>query len=336
MVELTDWLVSGPPYIAYRARLDLLGQPPDAPAVQAARRELLADPQVASLVDELLTWPWPAINSHKSAAHPLHKLVFLADVGLTVEDAPIQVIAGRILEQADPHGPFQLLMNIPTHFGGTGRDEWAWALCDSPPLLYALLKFGLAGDERVQKALAHLAGLARHNGWPCAGKLGKFRGPGRKEDPCPYANLIMLKALALSAEWRESSAAQAGAETALRLWQTRREQHPYMFYMGTDFEKLKAPLVWYDLLHVCQVLTQFPRLRGDARLVEMLALLRAKAGTDGRYTPESVWQAWKDWEFGQKKAPSRWLTLLAHRVLARAEGKGLHNRQGEGDGLSSL
>jgi hypothetical protein len=206
-------------------------------------------------------------------------------------------------------------MNIPTHFGGTGEDQWAWALCDSPSLLYALLRFGLGNDERVQRALAHLAGLSRQNGWPCTGNLGKFRGPGRKEDPCPYANLIMLKALAQSPQWIDSPQARAGAETALNLWTVRREQHPYMFYMGTDFEKLKAPFIWYDLLHVCDVLTRFPFLKGDPRLSEMLALLRSKASASGCFTPESVWQAWKDWEFGQKKQPSRWLTLQVQRIL---------------------
>ncbi len=28
-------------------------------------------------------------------------------------------------------------------------------------------------------------------------------------------------------------------------------------------------------------------------------------------------QHWKDWEFEQKKIPSRWLTLLSIRVLQR-------------------
>jgi hypothetical protein len=32
------------------------------------------------------------------------------------------------------------------------------------------------------------------------------------------------------------------------------------FYMGTDFCKHKVPLVWYDILHVVDVLTQFPCL----------------------------------------------------------------------------
>ncbi len=31
----------------------------------------------------------------------------------------------------------------------------------------------------------------------CEPALGKFRGPGRKDDPCPVANLYALKALSL-------------------------------------------------------------------------------------------------------------------------------------------
>lgn len=316
--DFIQWLLEGPAYIQYRTRLDLLGEPPQEPAVQAAREQMLADSPIQALLAELLEWPGQILTSHKVAGHPLHKLVFIADLGLTIEDEPVRQIAERVMQTPADNGPFQVLMNIPTHYGGTGQDQWAWALCDSPSLLYALLNFGLGEDERVQKAQGYLARLVRENGWGCAGGMGKFRGPGRKEDPCPYANLIMLKTLALSPEWRESSAARAGAESALHCWETRREQHPYMFYMGTDFEKLKAPLVWYDLLHVLDVLTRFSFLKGDPRLEEMLAILRGKADAESRFTPESVWQAWKDWEFGQKKVPSRWLTLLAQRVMARA------------------
>jgi hypothetical protein len=185
--------------------------------------------------------------------------------------------------------------------------------------LYALLKFGLGEDSRVQAAVAHLAGLVRDNGWPCAvsPELGNWRGPGRKEDPCPFANLAMLKALAQATEWRDSPASRAGAETLLALWTESRERHPYIFYMGADFRKLKVPFVWYDLLHVLDVLTQYPWLHHDPRLREMAGILAGKADDEGHFTLESVWQAWGAWEFGQKRAPSRWLTLLAHRILRR-------------------
>ncbi|MFN8470180.1 MAG: hypothetical protein U0X20_31790, partial [Caldilineaceae bacterium] len=93
-----------------------------------------------------------------------------------------------------------------------------------------------------------------------------------------------------------------------------------LFYMGTDFRKLKVPLVWYDLVYVLDVLSRFPWLRTDGRLLDMLAVLKQKAGVDGRFTLESVWTAWQGWEFGQKRTPSRWLTLNAWRIIRRIEG----------------
>jgi hypothetical protein len=92
-----------------------------------------------------------------------------------------------------------------------------------------------------------------------------------------------------------------------------------MFYMGTDFRKLKVPFVWYDLMHVLDVLSKFTWLKEDPRLLDMLEILKSKADRQGRFTPGSVWTAWKDWEFGQKKEPSRWLTLLAWRIIGRVE-----------------
>jgi hypothetical protein len=89
--------------------------------------------------------------------------------------------------------------------------------------------------------------------------------------------------------------------------------------MGTDFRKLKVPFVWYDLMHVLDVLSRFEWLRGDPRLLDMLRILQNKVDVTGRFTLESVWTAWKEWEFGQKKQPSRWLTLMAWRIIGRVE-----------------
>ena len=313
---LIDWLLEGTPWVQYRTRVDLLGQAESEAEVRAARQAMLADPQVQGLLTELAEWPGEVLASHKSAGLHMHKLTFIADLGLRADDPGMDKVTARIFEHQSADGPFQMPMNISESYGGAGKDMWAWALCDAPVTLYGLLKMGLGADPRVRKSAEYLMGLVRDNGWPCAvsPELGKWRGPGRKDDPCPYANLVMLKALAQT-EWRDSPAVRAGAETALSLWTESQSRHPYMFYMGNDFRKLKAPLIWYDLLHVLAVLTQFPFLKGDPRLEEMLALLASKADPQGRYTPESIWKAWSAWDFGQKKEPSRWLTLLVHRIL---------------------
>lgn len=118
-------------------------------------------------------------------------------------------------------------------------------------------------------------------------------------------------------EWRESKIAHDGAECLLNLWQNSLKLHPYIFYMGTDFRKLKAPFIWYDVLHVFEVLSQFKWLKADARLQDMSSLIEAKADSEGKFTAESEWQAWRGWEFAQKKQPSRWLTYLVLRALKR-------------------
>jgi len=283
---------------------------------------MLASPQVAVLVEALGEWPGPILKSHKSAGHLLHKLVFLADLGVRADDPGVSEIIQRIEAHQSPEGPFQVLVNINPKYGGTGEDQYVWMLCDAPLVLYALSKFGLSVDQRVQNATGHLLGLMRENGWPCAvaPELGRFRGPGRKADPCPYANLLMLRLLARIPEHQSDPSLQTGVETLLTLWEQRRERRPYLFAMGSGFEKLKAPLIWYDILHVADVLTQFEWAHKDNRLQEMVAIIRSKADNEGRFTAESVWRDWKGWEFGQKRTPSRWITLIVYRMLERIRG----------------
>ncbi len=315
-----EWLLQGEAWIEYRARIDLLEQPPNDPQVVASRKAMLADPKIKALLTELTDWPGVVLNSHKSASQPFHKLAFIADLGLNVSDAPVKKIVKKVMAHQSEQGPFQLTTNVPTHFGGSGQDEWAWALCDAPILVSALIKMGLGDDKRVQTAIQYLDGLVRDNGWPCAvsPELGKFRGPGRKEDPCPFATLAMLKVMSCVPELRDGKSAKIGVETLLTLWDKSKERHPYMFFMGTDFRKLKAPLFWYDILHVLDILSHFKWARKDKCFKEMLGVVEAKADGDGRYVSESLWMVWKDWDFSQKKIPSRGLTLFVQRILERS------------------
>jgi len=224
-----------------------------------------------------------------------------------------------VMAHQSPEGAFQSTVNIPRAFGGTGEDTWTWVLCDAPTLLYSLLTMGVRDDERVQRAVAHLGGLVDENGWRCAGapELGGFRGPGRKADPCPIANVLALKALSRVPELLDSPATRTGAEMLLWHWEHQTERKVYMFGIGTDFRKLKYPFVWYDVLHVVDVLSRFPFVHADARFQEIVETVTAQADEDGRYTAGSMYRAWKGWTFADKKRPSPWLTFLVLRVQRR-------------------
>ncbi len=317
--KVIKMLLESDPWSGYRTRIDILDEAPDSPKVKEARKKMIGHLQVDSILNEMNDWPGIVLSSHKSASQLYHKLSFVAELGLKHDDIKIKKVVEKIFKHISAEGPFQLPMNIPVHFGGTGKDQYAWALCDAPVIVYSLAKFGLANDKRVVKAKDFLVGLSRQNGYPCSvsKELGKFRGPGRKDDPCPYATMIMLKLMNLYETDRDSEYSRQSVDSLLNLWEQSKKMHPYMFYMGNDFRKLKAPLIWYDILHFADTLSNFKHAKKDPRLKEIIDIIVQKADSNGYYTPESEWKAWKGWDFGQKKQPSAWLTFLVYRIIKR-------------------
>ena len=144
-----DWLLEGEPWIEYRTRRDVLNQSEIQPQVMSARKSMMASTQVQDLLTELSGWPGKVMSGHKSASQPFHKLTFIADLGLAANDPEMDQIIARILAHQSPEGPFQLPTNIPAHYGGKGQEQWAWAFCDAPLIVYALSKFGLWMSSHV-------------------------------------------------------------------------------------------------------------------------------------------------------------------------------------------
>ncbi len=317
-----DWLLAAEePWVRYWTRRDLGGRAADDPDVIAAHQATLGHAGVQTLLAELADWPGPPLKRHNDAKHPLHKLAALAEFGLTADEAALQPIITRILACQSAEGAFTVSLQVAERYGGDGQPHLLWMLCDAPVTLYALLAFGLGGDPRVRQGLDHLLGLVRDNGWPCAAAAdyGGFRGPGRKSDPCPYATLVVLRAISRAPDLVESAQASAGVEALLNHWAIRQERKLYLFGIGTDFHKPKYPLVWYDILHLTDVLSRFPQARGDDRFREMLAALMAQADDAGRFTARSMYRAWAGWDFADKKAPSPTITGVAWRTCQRAE-----------------
>jgi hypothetical protein len=320
---ILDWLLASPePWTRYRTLLDLLAYPDTDPEVITARQEMLAHPNVRGLIDAVTTWGEAPFKRHNDAGYPIYKLSTLADFGLRGDDPGMSEIIEKVMARQSPEGAFQSLVNIPKSFGGSGEDQWTWMICDAPTSLYSLLSFGLGSDQRVRRAVDQVVSLVDENGWRCvcAPELGKFRGPGKKTDACPIANVYAIKALAQVPMLRDSPAAHAGAEMLLRHW--AQGGKPYLFGAGSDYRKLKYPFVWYDILHVADVLSRFPFVHADPRFQSMVATITAQADNEGRYTASSMYQSWKvapagSWSFADKKNPSPWLTFLALRICQR-------------------
>lgn len=285
----------------------------------ALLQSALQDAKIQTALSDVASFHQTVVSNHKNPMLPLHRILFLLDLGFDADIPEIRTAMEAIMAHKDSNGVYQSITNIPKVFGGTGEDVFSWSLCDAPSLLLALLKAGVDYEKHIKPGVDFLVSLSRENGFPCAAspELGKFRGPGKKQDCCPYATLIMTDLLSQIPEYQTSSVIKASAESLLTLWETSLLQHPYMFYMGTDFRKLKAPSIWYDIVSVAGVLSKLAFIQEDPRFLEMIDLIKQKQTPDGFFTPESVYMKYSNWDFGQKKQFSPYLTYQCLRILNR-------------------
>ncbi len=316
-MECQKLLDSSEDWLKYAIRLHLCQESRES--LMDLQKAALSEVRIQKFLAGVADFHGSPVTNHKNPDLPIHKLLFLLDLGFGTDIPEIRKAVEEILNHRDEHGVYQSMTNIPKHFGGTGANAFSWCLCDAPLLLLALLKAGVEYSTKIKPGVDTLVSLIRDNGFPCAAspELGSFRGPGKKEDCCPYATMIMADLLSRIPEYRDSSMAATAANSLLDLWEHSRDQHPYVFYMGTDFRKLKAPSSWYDILSVAGVLSNFSFIREDPRFREMISLIKSKQDADGFFTPESIYLKMKDWDFGQKKKPSPYLTYLALRIFDR-------------------
>lgn len=318
--ETLDWMLrSDEPWTRLRVLEDLLGRPAEDADVQKARADLRADARIQSLAARAAQWEREPLRWHNDAGHPLTAAGVLIDFGFRAGDAELTPFIEASLRHISDEGAFQNLINIARTFGGSGQDEWTWLMCDAPVSLGLLLAAGLGADARVQRAVDHLVGLVDENGWQCKGSasVGKFRGPGRRGDPCPVATLDALQALAYAPQMHTHPAVEAGVEMILGQWSGPREVKYYLFGMGSDFRKVKYPFLWFDIFRTVDVLSRFAQYRSDSRVLRMARVLLDQRDDRDRFQAGSMYQAWKGWSFADKKAPSPWLTYAGYRIHQR-------------------
>lgn len=277
--------------------------------------KLLQDSSIKNLLYDSIQWPKIVLKRHNDANHILNKICLLIDFGLTIDDAPMLEIANKILSHQSEEGAFLSTLNISKSYGGSGEDSLEWLVCDFPILLFILLKLGFENDNRVMKAIDCLINISSDNGWRCVGSLPKFRGPGRKDDFCPYGTLVSLKAFSLLPKYHESDFVLTGIDAILNFWKHQKEQKIYMFGIGTDFRKLKYPNIWFDIVHVLRILSHYEYAKTSNEFREMASIIIDKQQTNGGFIPESIYMAWKGWDFGQKKVVSDSLTYQINKFL---------------------
>lgn len=186
--KIASWIIEKAPWSQYILMKELFGFSPDNPSLEIAYNKLLQYPGIKELLKELHDWPGPSMKRHNDAKLLYHKLVFLAETGLTSRVTEVERIVPQILSSISPEGSFQITGNIPTVFGGSGMDEPIWVLCDTPLITHALIKLGLAEDTRVKTSVEFL--------------LAMIKDFGQKRSPSSW---ITLKAYSIIDRWNKIS-----------------------------------------------------------------------------------------------------------------------------------
>lgn len=308
----TAWLLEGPAFVRYRALVDVLGRPRKGEEARQARAAVPKEPAVRHILeqrnnagywgtpDDIFKW-WPKQST------TFWVLGVLADFGLTRRDSGIERACEYVFSTQLPCGAFGL-RPPPTPYE-----------CFTGVLAGALGRLGYLGDERLDHACRWLTSRQRNDGGFWCKNTGQPGGPREREPSCALASLWVLSALTAHPSFSKGEACRRCAAFLLSCWDNRGKikYAGHDSQIGSGWEKLKYPFTDYRILHYLDVLSRVRSVRNDARIIGIADLVLSRRDCDGRFRPESIGEAWSEFDFGQKKQPSRWLTCLVYGLAVR-------------------
>ena len=274
--------------------------------------------QYSDLIEQSKSLYKNELKRHNDAGHPLNMLLFLVDNGITKADGLTGVYDQMMNNTID--NAFSVVLNINERYGGSGQPLNSWISCDLPLTTYISIKLNHNKIEAAhKKAIEKVTGLMEDDKWKCKScdNLGNFRGPGKKNDECPITTLNVLKLLTLTPSDEFVYEKEAAVKILLNLWNDRKIRKPFLFGMGTDFLKLKYPLIWYDILNLMSVLSQFPEALKTKEYKQLFTELKKNTDENG-FIPQSVYRFWKNFDFGQKKTTSTYIEKVYREIESRS------------------
>ncbi|MHB0857323.1 MAG: nitrogen fixation protein NifH [Anaerolineae bacterium] len=321
-----DWLLepdnSAVKYLALR---DLLDRPPDDPEMVSLRRVAHRQGPISTLLEAMHPdgyWVQPGPGYTPKYRSTVWSLIALAQVGASAAlDARIGRACAYLLDHAlTPQG----------HLTASGSPSGT-ADCLQGNLYWALTSLGYR-DSRLATALEWMARSVTGEGVADTGDreaplryyAGKC-GPGflcgsNNKLPCAWgAAKVMLAFSTLSATERtplvERAIAQGtafllGVDLAVADYPSGYSDKP-----SGNWWKLQFPLFYItDALQVLEALVALGH-GADPRLANAIERLQSKMDDQGRWALEAGYagKTWVDW--GPRKAPNKWVTLRALRVL---------------------
>lgn len=303
--EIISWLLDGPPWMRFAVELQLLDSAPD-PQIP------LCDESIQKLVRRLKDnrVGIPGLKTGKvtwaETGNAYWDLFFLTDIGLKADEMHLSSEFEGFLELQLPDGTFV-----------TEDDHAPNYFCVSGIFLSAVARAGYKDDPRVRKYVQFILHTQRpYGGWHCA-KDRAAGGELRHAESCPMDNLNILQLLGQYDQYRSNPRFNGAVDLLLDHWMRREEKwRPSDFGIGRKFKALEYPATKYGILRVLDVTSLFPHVFKNEGFTDMLDFV-CQRSADGKFSADSVHEAYAEFDFGQKKEPSRWITFLVERVKKR-------------------
>ncbi|HEY2945271.1 MAG TPA: prenyltransferase/squalene oxidase repeat-containing protein [Vicinamibacteria bacterium] len=308
--RVIPWLLAGDPSIRWQVLRDLVGAA--GPTVERERRNVARDGWGARLLarqDPEGTWagqlsPDGGLYSPKWVS-TTYTMLLLRDLGLPSGNRQARKACARLLDGGLRRDGG---VSYGTWARWTGRSE----TCVTGMVLSILSHFE-HDDDRLDTIAEHL--LERQmpdGGWNC-------RRPEGATHASMHTTISALEGLRLYERHR------GGAARAVRAAQRRGREfllthrlfrsHRTGEIIKPAFTRFSFPPRWhYDILRALDHFQAVDAPR-DPRLAEAVDIVRSRQGKDGRWPLENRYPGRTYFELERLRAPSRWNTLRALRVL---------------------
>lgn len=82
-MEVIKWLVKSEAYVQYATRINILKQ--NKKDLEALKSEVLSDPRIKKYLNDITDFNGMSVINHKNPELPIHKLIFLLELGLDTD-----------------------------------------------------------------------------------------------------------------------------------------------------------------------------------------------------------------------------------------------------------
>lgn len=320
--NILDWLLEEEnPSVRYFALRDLLGRPERSSEVRKAKKAIMTTgvvPKILARQNADGSWAEKHMFYRSKYKGTVWQLIILANLGADGTDPRVRRACESVFERSQDRESGGFSYDFGVKAGGGSHA--GVVPCLTGNMVWSLIRLGYLGDERLERAVDHIAKYQRFDdgeceklaGWPydrfkmCYGRHTCHMGAGKA-----------LKALAEIPSSARSAQVQRAIDQAVEYFLKHhifKKSHDLSKVSKPGWLKFGFPLMYQD--DALEILEIMAKLKvKDRRLDDAVGLVERKRMDDGRWILESTFNGRFVADIERKGKPSKWITLKAMQVL---------------------